>query len=544
MGVKNSIASLMKKPAYLIKQYSDSEMIASCNWIDEIYKLCIKFRSIFRNYPIEFFLSPYIEQLKKLFANENVKEKVNKMWMDKFDIAPDDIKMFISKLVFLTNSIQNTSSSKIMNFAQNTDDIDYRYWTAMDISMFTFLASNGFYPNYYNDRKTVLKKIIRERKIAIPHKQGKRNNNNICVITFMYKPHIQSSVQRVVNMVANAMAERADNVMIISLESFYTSFKEGIRINTSRRKTSARLYLRQVKSMVNPKIEVLYAHGNSITERMQDAINKIYNFNPTCILDISDEFSALSELYSRDFPTIYIPLRLGGSSLSYTKIAGTDWMFLKANRKFNNSIDMKKVVNWMFPEYVPPHKGRTISRTDMGINDDSFVIVSVGYNSTAFSNEFVDEMCNLLNTYSNYCWLLVGENGSTYMHKNYTELFSEGKIIERGFEKNLSGLYKSCDILLRSDTTGSSGATAIAAMQGLPIVMSRYECDPMRWLGKDYSDLQTPFEIVTEIKKLCNDKSYYNLKKKQVLQLVRKATDAEYCWNTLFEMSVKFGKRN
>ena len=542
MNIKNTIADAMKKAALCIKKYSDDELTTNCEWIEELYRICIRFRRLFRNYPIELFLSPYTEQLKRLFANDDTKNRVINMWMEKFDVSSDDIKMFISKLVFLTNSIQDDSSLKIMEFAQTTKNADYRYWTAMDISMFTFLASDGFYPNYYNNRKELLSRIVREQKIEIPARKNKSSKIRICIITFMYKGHIQSSVQRVVNMVTNAMSDRADEVMLISLESFYAGYGEGIKINTARRKTSARMYINKVKSMINQQVKVVYAKGDSIKKRMQDAVDKIYHFNPTCIIDISDEFSHISEVYSRDYPVIYMPLRISGSSMTYTRILGSDWMYKKANEKFG-CIDISKVANWMLPEYVPP-EGSAISRSDIKIKDNSFVIVSVGYNSSGFSNEMIDAMCNLLKEHKNYCWLFVGEDGSSYLHEKYSELLSNKKIIEHGYEKNLSGLYKTCDVLLRSETTGSSGATAIAAMQGLPIVMSDYECDPMRWLGKEYSLLHTPSELVSEIERLCDDKDYYVLKQKQVIELVNKATDENYWWDELFKMSIELGKRN
>ena len=536
MNIKNTIAELMKKPALCIKTYSDDVLVSGCDWIEELYHICINFRKIFKNYPVEFFLSPYTEQIKKIFANDNIKERTLNMWMNKFDVSSDDIKMFISKMVFMTDSICDASAKKIMQFASDTTNVDYRYWTAMDISIFTFLASNGFYSDYYNDRKKLFSKMVCERGIKTPKKENEQQKNKICIITFMLKGHIQSSVQRVVNMVVNAMTMRTDEVMLLSLESFYSSRKEGVNICTVRRKTSAKLHIKKVKQMNSPKVDILYAMGNSVTKRLQDAINKIYLFNPTCIIDISDEFSALSELYSKDYPTIYMPLRITGSSMSYTKILGTDWMYEKANHKFN-CIDMSKVVNWMLPEYVPS-QGQKISRTEIGINNDSFVIVSVGYNSSGFSKDMTDAMCNFLRTHKNYCWLLVGENGSPYLHENYLDLFSNGKIIEHGYEKNLLGLYKSCDILLRSDTTGSSGATAIAAMAGLPIVMSDYECDPMRWLGKNYSLLQSPSEIIEEIERLYEDKDYFKIKQKQVVDLVNKAINEDYWWDELFKISV------
>ena len=66
----------------------------------------------------------------------------------------------------------------------------------------------------------------------------------------------------------------------------------------------------------------------------------------------------------------------------------------------------------------------------------------------------------------------------------------------------------------------------------------------MRWLGKDYSMLHTPSEVISEIEKLFEDKEYYTSKQNQVAELVNKATDENYWWDKLFNMSMELAKRN
>ena len=66
--------------------------------------------------------------------------------------------------------------------------------------------------------------------------------------------------------------------------------------------------------------------------------------------------------------------------------------------------------------------------------------------------------------------------------------------------------------------------------------MTDFVCDPMRWLGRNYSSLHTEEDMITELKKLYMDSTYYNLQRERVLQLVSKATNSKYWWNKLFEI--------
>ena len=81
--------------------------------------------------------------------------------------------------------------------------------------------------------------------------------------------------------------------------------------------------------------------------------------------------------------------------------------------------------------------------------------------------------------------------------------------------------------------TGGSGATAIAAMQGLPIVMTNFICDSSRWLGLEYSSIDNYHDLALEIQKLYSDKAYYEERKQVALTLVEKAVDSKEKWEDL-----------
>ena len=75
--------------------------------------------------------------------------------------------MALSKLFYLCNLIDDEVTENIIRFAQTTSNHSYRYWTTMDISYMTFISQKGTYPNYYQDRKNLLKQIAQENYFYI-----------------------------------------------------------------------------------------------------------------------------------------------------------------------------------------------------------------------------------------------------------------------------------------------------------------------------------------------------------------------------------------
>ena len=85
--------------------------------------------------------------------------------------------------------------------------------------------------------------------------------------------------------------------------------------------------------------------------------------------------------------------------------------------------------------------------------------------------------------------------------------------------------------------TGGSGATAIAAMAGLPIAMTNYLCDPSRWLGVDFhSDISTYRDLTNYIVELSVNKDFYNSEKNKVLSLINDAIDTPEKWKALAQI--------
>lgn len=478
------------------------------------------------------YLFSIADKAKKIIAcDKNKKNQLEMDWHNMFLLSTDSEKMIMIHLAFLIGMWNDIFTKDVMDFAFNTKDKSYRFWCTQEISKITFFHQNGMYFDFYNDRRKLLKLIAEENISEIPIRVD-NNKLSICIITYLLSSDVKNSMQRVAMMFANGLIEFCNDITVICLDSYCSGINDKKKINTLYQYRESISEKDKIRSLFKPDVKIKYVNGYDYKDKLNKAFKEIYTYNPDIIIDISDEYSPLSFYYSKDIFTVNVPMRGASTSQFYSAILGVPFKYEQTNKRFNNCIDMSKVLEWSFPEYVPPEQG-TITKKDVGLTDNQFCILSIGDNS-CFSNDFVDEICRVLNCNDKLVWLLVGSEASEYLHQNYPELLSSRRIIEWGYENNLAGICRACDVHLRYDITGGSGATAIAAMQGLPIVMTNYICDASRWLGLDYSSINNYHDLSNEIQRLYSDREYYEKRKQVSLDLVGKAVDSKEKWENLY----------
>lgn len=475
----------------------------------------------FKKYSKHLFIK-YIKN--KISMSEEYYAILKELWLNHFKKTNnDDTKMVLSKLFYLCDLFDNEISENIMEFAKNTSNAYYRYWTTMDISYMTFSSQKGVYNKFYCDRKKLFKQISQENYFKIPKKLSRENKNEcLCVIVHQLDANLFHSVQRVAVMITNGLHSFFKKIEIICLDSFYLSKYETDQINTLFLHGSSSYSLEQIKSFYKENVEIYSPRGNYFYERYQDVLNRISEVNPNMILDMSDEFSPISYNYFQSYKTFYFPLRNYVSSSFFTYFLSDRDICKKVNKDNFNVIELASIKNWIFPEYIPS-KSKFFTKNDLGFNNNNFIIISIGNNT--FENDFIRKMSGILRSNSNLIWVLVGGKASAFTHCFCKEFFKNHQIIEWGFEDNLIGLCNACDVVLRPSYTGGSGGTAIAAQAGLPIVMTNYICDATRWLGLEYSKIESNQDLVNEIEKLYTDHNYYMERVKLTKEKIKIATD-------------------
>lgn len=510
-------------------------LLNDVRWITKLCNTYSFLCKIYPNYSVRHFLHSYIETVHKQISKGKItEEEIVSKWINAFKDFDDDDCFFLTKILFESGFLSEPAQKAIIQYAYDTHNPLRRYTTVMDISMQIFRWGQQYYPSFYNDRKKLLNQIACEICHKPDEPECSVKQKRLCIVTYMLGANLFNSVQRVACMIANNLAKQYDEILVVSLETFNLQRNELRTAFYSYRQRSSQKIYSQCKAMFAENVEVFIPDSVTYKEKNQLVLNKIYAFHPDSIIDISDEMSALSNIYSKDFPVYYIPMRNNATSISFSYIMGRLWKYEEGNKRFN-SIDPAKVKDWMFPEFVPERK-KDYTKAEIGVSEDSFIMLSIGNNDKTYSRHLLDMICELLNENPKIVWLLVGNDAPQYVKEKYGSLISSKRIIEWGFERNLIGICVACDVHIRSNMTGGSGATAIACQAGLPVVMTDFLCDPMRWLGRDFSSLRTDEDMIAEIKHLYQDKGYYQQQSKRVQELVNRAVDADYWWSKLYEL--------
>ena len=497
--------------------------------ITKRYKLLSTFFSIRINNYL-FFPSQLIS--KALVSRESIyefKETIIALLKN----TSEDESMVLIYLTYSVGAFDNNICKAVLSFATKCRNTKYRYWLTQNVSKFCFFSQDGFYDDYYIDRKKLVKQCAQEMNISVPLKSENKNRNKICIINYLQSNNPLNSVQRVSTMIANGLNQYYDEIMILVLDCFIIGKKDEHNWGAVFHYKSAYSKIQIIKKMYPFNTKIIFCSGENYIERFQFAINSIYAFSPNAIIDLSDEYSLISYFYSKDFFTVNIPLRVGTSSLFFNSIVADSWIISSLNDKYR-FINDEIVKDWSFPEYYHEEKIQ-LTRKDYNLPDDAFVILTLGKCSNACSTDFINEVCNYLINNHHSIWLVVGDTLPIQSNEQFLNLVKNNRIIFKEYENKIGSLCSICDVLLRVNVTGGSGSTAIAAMNGLPIAMTDFLCDPMRWLGRDFSSNHNYTDLFNYIHKLQNDKFFYSEKSAESKKLAIIATDAEKKW---FELAV------
>ncbi|SEH64605.1 hypothetical protein SAMN02910265_01902 [Ruminococcus flavefaciens] len=533
---KDVAKKIVALPQKMSVNVSDKMILKETCWIESLYKGYNFWIKIIPNLSLQFFCYELSNRIKNIIKDSDSFKTIKNMWLEKFNSnISEDYRYFLTQFFSINGVIDDEICRRIINYGMELDNQDYRYWLTLDISNTTFSYQRGFYPEYYTDRRKLLKKIANELKINVPFKHDS-NKKTLCIVTYLLSTDVRNSMQRIALMVSNNLKQYFDNITVITLDSFVVTKREKKRINTiSKWRDYPAIDNKSViDSLFGSDIRVIYSPKKDYKERYKFALEEIYKINPFVIIDISDEFSPISYYYSQDFPTVYMPLRVGASSSFFNIFQGTKWKLLELNSKYH-FYSNEKLIQWSFPESVPITENNKYTRLDLEISENAFIIITIAKCYNCCNESFVDEIACLLKNNLDMIWLIVGDKAPAYMHKKYPELFIDNKVIERSFENNLMSLCSLCNVLLRTDNTGGSGATAIAALAGLPIAMTNFLCDPMRWLGRDYSNIGDYHDLMMYIQQLHDNNDLYINKKQETLDLVNKAVDSPDKWKYLAE---------
>ncbi len=535
MSIKRRLKSIVITIPGQIWKVKKGDLIEPNRWLSRSIHGYYFVLKLFPKFPFKLFFANNASRIKYWFNEDpSVKTVFISRLFEFYSSSSEKERMFLNCLIAECGLLDDSTSNQILNYQMQSINNDCIYWSTIDSSYAVFGTGKGLYANYYNDRKRIFEKIARESNLIINRQHKEQTKSKICIITYQLNPDLHNSAQRVCSMFANNLVDYCDDLLVLCMDTTTKSNIECKSYCTLIRTPQSSNHRKSISNLFAEGVNVYYSSGKNYIEKAQDSLEYLYNYNPSFIIDLTDEYSPFSYIYSKDYFTVYFPLRVGVSSQFFSKIISEKNNFRIVNNKYNHVLDESMIIDWVFPEYVPEMRSSK-NKYDIGLNSNTFVVATIG-NNGSIEDGLVDVMKEYLEYNSDCVWLLIGYPAPDYLKNTCQELIHNKKIIEWGYENDLMGLCSACDVVLRQNISGGSGGTAIAAMKGIPIVMTSEFCDANRWLGSDYSKINSYKGLVDEIDRLKKDSLYYADKSREVKNLVSKAIDSKDKWQNLYDL--------
>ena len=390
-----------------------------------------------------------------------------------------------------------------------------------DISTMCFMHAEYLFPEFYNLRRQFLKQLCGMYELHIKsnqiEKSGSRKIKKICIFnhTLFGK---KSSPTLLSIQISGILANLNYEVKVMPLDVYsYIGVDTPIFAPLYDRAYSGASEFKDYhKSVYHPRVSIEYTDIIDMGEKMQSQLDQLAAFSPDLILDMSDEFSVLSYIYSQYFPTLYLPLRGYQSSSFFTCYAVTEPnSFIKTNEVYH-SINVDQAVRWPAC-IIPPMPQTTYNRKQFSLEEEDFILITVGGRlNTEMSKEFIDTVCEKVLSCPNVKWLILGSENE-YLSERYRSLVDKRQIVYISYENDLPAFYQICDVYLNPKRQG--GATSIFwAMYHIPIAMMRTTCDMAEVIGLENMIDGTFDQVMDYVLELKQDSNFYTKERNRFRQ--------------------------
>ena len=381
-----------------------------------------------------------------------------------------------------------------------------------DTSTMCFPHPEYLFPELYNLRRAFLKKLCEMYDFKTQTSKVKKGNKDgakkICVLNHMLYDTKDAPTLLSIQ-VSGILADLGYDIKVMSLDVF-----SYMAINTpifspilGSHPSTAKEYENCHKKAYHPSVEIDYIDIVDVKERMQCQLDEIMAYSPDIILDMSDDFSILSYIYSQYFPTLFLPLRGYQSSSYFTNLAIRSMAEFLTENGIYHAAEEQCVIE--FPICImAPEPQSQYERSMLSLESDDFVLVTVGSRlNEEIKEDFADFVCERLLTKPNIKWLIVGSSNQ-YLCCKYRNYVDCKKIIYISYEDDLPALYKICDLYLNPQRMGGGASITWAMHYGLPIAVLSSPNDVMPVIGKE-NTVDTYEQMTDYVLKLWSDPSFY-----------------------------------
>lgn len=404
-------------------------------------------------------------------------------------------------------------------FRLSDSHLIWAHRAVLDVGSFPALRYPEYrYYEYYMDRKAILRKVsdkmLHEGERKLP-KKGKENNKDRLAFCCFQLYGKEMHLTKIISGYANQMAKMGKTVKVF-VENRHYEAEEFFLENTYGNGMNAAEFRESNRSLFIQEVEIYYAVGKSMREKTEDFFEKVCAYNPEAVFYYNGESSCMTYNLVKYFPVINVMTIQMGSCAEYHILAAVNKnRMLEMDRSYK-FIEDKERIQQSPLFFVPPNTYKIISREDLQIEEDAFVLITVGNRlQYEIKDDFVNAVCDVL-VRNNFVWILVGCSCLQYVSENYQNMLEKKKIRFVSYEEDLCALYKICDVYLNPQRVGGGTSVAWAMFEKLPVLTIRQVAsDGFAWVGEELAIGEGYQNMMQELLRLYRDDTYRECQKER-----------------------------
>lgn len=434
----------------------------------------------------DYFL-PLIDEIKQLTEKENIKRTAANAMQE----MQNEDRVILLRVLLLGECFDEIFMKLYMESISLLNNPELIVCLLYEIVWHEVSHHEYCYAAYYQDRRRLIKrnteKLLKNVYDDIPFKRKKYKCNSeinkICILRLNLPLYEKSAATRLNVMWANEFVALGYHVKLIAVDLLEAP---NVLSFMNFQGHYGKSY--QNERYLDSQVDLYFAKGKNIQEKMQDILWNVYRFEPDFIIDTCADYEMLSSILYQYYPIIQIPMR-GVNSCTYfhRSVLGSREQFEREWAKYK-SIDKSKARFLIrYPRILLQQEYAIgCDRLSHGILENNFVVATVGARvGVEVSNEFVDAVTQFLIKYPNIIWIIAGNGSFPYICEQYEHLLRDGRIRLWGYENDLDTFYGRLNVKLfiSPRVSGNGGCAYKALRSGVPVLINEVNGDTEHLIG-------------------------------------------------------------
>lgn len=370
------------------------------------------------------------------------------------------------------------------------------------------------FPEFYDLRRQFLQKMCEMYDLHMDESRIRKRNDGkikkICVLSHMLFDKGSSTTLASVQM-SNLLADLGYEVAVLPLDAgSYVAvgtpvFRPILYVMYEGSKATEDYH----KKAFDPRVSVIYTDIADLREKQQVQIDRLADFSPDLILDMSDDFAISSYVYSRYFPTLFLPMRGYQSSSFFTYFGTANQSLCRRENQIYHSLREDQILEISSFFQASPKPETEYKREAFSLGKEDFVLTTVGRRlESELTEDFIDAVFEKLLVHERIKWLVVGGKNE-YLWARCSEEIKDRQVVYIPFEDDLPALYQICDVYLNPPRMGGGTSIRWAMHAGLPCALLSTPSDALPEIGVENAAGDTIEEMMEYVLRLFESPDFY-----------------------------------